>query len=258
MRTAGKIVLGTALGAALAASSPTNAQTCNGTHPLLPDGRVNAALSSSTAADHVNYFFRGKPGRSYFIDVRGLNRDYAAGNFSVNASVGTSCPTTNGTGVRVTSTIEPTGSGFGAASLTIQVAIDSYVYVRAGWTSGSAVPMEATLVDTTLFSPTWSTVTTYDTYYSFQNTTNALCTATLTQSDTTGAVAATATLPIPAGTTAAANTVSLGTPRNKTGTATLTHDCPAGGILVQMAVANFTSTPAYIQAINFVPVRNLH
>jgi hypothetical protein len=62
-------------------------------------------------------------------------------------------------------------------------------------------------------------------------------------------------LTIPAGATASTNTAALVTPRNATGTARLTHDGPPDALLAEAAIANFSTSPAYIQPVKFGAVR---
>jgi len=109
--------------------------------------------------------------------------------------------------------------------------------------------------DTTLFSPAWSDNGTFDTYYSFQNTTGATLHGTLTLLDQTGAVVMTSNLPIPVGQTASTNTAALGIGRNRTGTARFTHDGPPGAVIAEAAIANFSISPAYVQPVKFLAVR---
>ena len=59
--------------------------------------------------------------------------------------------------------------------------------------------------------------------------------------------------------TVSTNTVSMNVPRNLSGTAVFTHDCPPGSQLVSAAIANFTISPTpYYQEVKFQPVRAAH
>ena len=109
--------------------------------------------------------------------------------------------------------------------------------------------------DTTLYSPAWSTNASFNAYYSLQNATAAAIAVTLTLRDTAGASLATFSMSIPAGQIVTTNTVALGVARNRTGTAKLTHDGPPGAIVVESAIANFSSNPAYVQPVKFQAVR---
>jgi hypothetical protein len=107
-----------------------------------------------------------------------------------------------------------------------------------------------------MYSPAWSTNGSFDTFYSFQNTTGASRVGTLTLRDTTGAVVSVIfPVTIPASQTASVNTASLGIARNRTGIATFTHNGPPGAILPEAAIANFSLNPAYVQPVKFQAAR---
>jgi hypothetical protein len=101
----------------------------------------------------------------------------------------------------------------------------------------------------------WSTNGAFETFYSVQNTTGVVLNGALTLLDTTGVVVSTLTLAIPAGQTVSANTQSLGTTRQRSGTARFTHDGPPGAAIVEAAISNFSLNPAYIQPVKFQAVR---
>jgi hypothetical protein len=61
---------------------------------------------------------------------------------------------------------------------------------------------------------------------------------------------------IAAGQTASTNTAALGIGPNQTGTARFTHDGPPGAVLAEAAIANFSTTPAYVQPVKFQAVRD--
>jgi len=121
--------------------------------------------------------------------------------------------------------------------------------------AGSPIPVSFTWSDTTMYSPAWSTNGTFNTFYSFQNTTTASLNGTLTLLDNAGAVLSTFSLPIPSGQTTTTNTQALAVTPNRTGTARFTHDGPPGSILAEAAIANFAISPAYVQPVKFQAVR---
>jgi hypothetical protein len=108
-----------------------------------------------------------------------------------------------------------------------------------------------------MFGPAWSTISNYNTYYSFSNTTNASITGTLTLTTTTGASGGTTTFTIAAGRAFFTNTSpsGLNTVRGVTGNAIFTHDGPPGAIVVESDIANFTLSPPYVQPVKFRPIR---
>src|SRR5262249_14095015 len=63
--------------------------------------------------------------------------------------------------------------------------------------SGSPVTSTYSWSETTMYSPAWNTSGSYDTFYSFHNTTGKTLNGTLTLLDTTGATASTVALVIP-------------------------------------------------------------
>ena len=121
--------------------------------------------------------------------------------------------------------------------------------------SAVAIPISFSWSDTIMFSPAWSDNGSFDTFYSFQNTTGATLHGTLTLLNPAGGVVTTANLTIPTGQTASMNTAALGIARNQTGTAKFTHDGPPGAILAEAAIANFSINPAYVQPVKFQAMR---
>src|SRR5207245_2584203 len=105
-----------------------------------------------------------------------------------------------------------------------------YVDVRIGNTLPTGVQIMISMTETTMFSPVWSTNASYDTFYSFQNTTNASCHADIDLRDLAGSPVKNVELEIASGTTSSLNTASLGLPRNATGVAWFQHNCPPGAI----------------------------
>jgi len=123
--------------------------------------------------------------------------------------------------------------------------------------SASAIEYSITISETTQFSPGWSTNGSYDSFYSLYNTTSSTITGTLTLFNTAGTAVTTQPVTIAAGATTSTNTSAMGTVRNTTGTARLTHNGPPGAILAEAAIANFTISPTpYFQFIHFEPTRD--
>src|SRR5262249_5963253 len=131
-------------------------------------------------------------------------------------------------------------------------------FFRAKLVNASASAIAYTVIwsDTTLYSADWSTSGTYNTYYSFDNTTGASITGRLVPFDAAGGVAATfGPTTIPAGQKMRTNTAALAIMRNRTGTAVFTHDGPPGGIVIEADVADFSQPHPYIQPVKFRSVR---
>ncbi|MGH2899299.1 MAG: hypothetical protein ACRDMZ_11540, partial [Solirubrobacteraceae bacterium] len=154
---------------------------------------------------------------------------------------------------RDTATLEPRSGG---ARLSFSAGGNDPLYrVRLTNPGGSPLDFAAQLRETTLFSTAWSTNGTFNTYYSFQNTTTASIAGTLRLRNTAGTEVAAVPVAILAGATASVNTVSAGAPRSQTGVATFTHDGPPGAVLIVATIANFATTPATVQPVKFESVR---
>jgi hypothetical protein len=222
---------------------------------LLPDNRK----FSFTIPNATTYYFfvNHRVGNSYSLEVVG---DFPFGwpQGAANITAVTTVPGLvhtqtkdpiifstgpgNNVGDRVSWTVAAVGSGFDEFSITNN--------------TGGSVSLIASASDTTLFSSAWSTNGSYDTFYSLYNTTSAACNGTLTLYNTAGTAVTTASLAIPSGATTATNTSALATPRNLSGTAKFSSDCPPGGMLAEAAIANFTITPTpYFQFVHFEAVR---
>jgi hypothetical protein len=164
------------------------------------------------------------------------------------------CSGTSTLAVHDTTGIDPPAPASRRVSFT---ASGEETFFRAKLFNGSGTSLSFTFAwsETSLYGPAWSTNGTYDTYYSFQNTTGATVNGTLTLMDAAGTVLSTSPVSVPAGATGSANTSSLAVARSRTGTAKLAHDGPPGAIVAEAAIANFSFSPAYVQPVQFKAVR---
>ncbi|PYQ02602.1 MAG: hypothetical protein DMF82_15615 [Acidobacteria bacterium] len=220
---------------------------------VVPDGR----LASRTIGAGADLWFAAnvKIGNWYSLEFKNASGSTPPGVLMLfRGDDGCSGSTT--AAPADTAAIDPAGTGgitrvsFGASGT--QTFFRAKLYNGAG----SPVTFNFSWSDTTMYSPAWSTNGSFNTYYSFQNTTGASRVGTLTLRDTTGAVVSVIfPVTIPAGQAASVNTASLGIVRNRTGTATFTHNGPPGAILAEAAIANFTLSPAYVQPVKFQAVR---
>jgi hypothetical protein len=120
------------------------------------------------------------------------------------------------------------------------------------------VTYSVSVAETTMFSPAWTTNGTFDTYWSFQNTTNAAITGQLTLFDLNGnQVQSLAIGPIPVKGIFGTNTVSLGVVRNKVGNVRFSHDGPPGAVEIKANQANFATSPPFIELVPFAAVREV-
>ncbi len=222
---------------------------------MVADGRLSQTVAIPAAGQRC-FYFQGVAGRAYSVEVETVFADSVAWT-SFLGVVNSVCPGADAAGLTNTSLTDP---GYVAPAYGRRVSFvaptTGYYMFTVNNTSGITESWRGSVTDTTQFSPAWSTNGTYDTFYSLHNTTNATCTGTLTLRDTGGPVVTTAAITVASGATTATNTVALGTVRNTTGTARLTHNCPPGGILAEAAIANFTISPTpYFQFIHFQSVR---
>jgi uncharacterized repeat protein (TIGR01451 family) len=226
---------------------------CNSEIVAVPDGR----LTASTLPAGANGWFGAsvRIGSSYSVEFK---NDTGSGTppgvltvFSGDdGCVGPSTLTTTDT-----SAIDPAGtSGIARVSFTA-AGTQTYFRARLVNSTGGPVAFSFAWSETTLFSAAWSTNGSFDTFYSFQNTTEAALNGTLTLFDTAGTELSTFVLTIPGGQTASTNTAALAVARSRTGTAKFTHNGPPGAILAEATIANFSLNPAYVQPVKFQATR---
>jgi uncharacterized repeat protein (TIGR01451 family) len=247
--------------AGLADSDPSNNAatdddflTCASYVATVPDGR---RTTHTVAAGSSQWFISSlHAGSSYSAEVLD---DLSAGVAPVLEVFrgDDGCSGTSTAGTRDISLIDPPGGSVARASF-VASGSDPVYRVRVDNASGGPVSYSMSIGETTLFSAAWSSLGSYETYYSLQNTSSAPVSGTLTLRDTTGAVVATGPLSIPAGRTVSTNTVGLGVAVDRTGTATFTHDGPPGSVLAAAAIANFTFTRPYVQVVRFEATREAH
>jgi len=221
---------------------------------VVPDGR----LTTKTLGAGAEAWFGAslQIGNSYSAEFKKTSGDSIPLGTLTPFSGDDGCSGTSTMTYRETASIDP---GSGAASRRISfTAAGTSTFFRARLDNGAgpSMPISFSWSDTTLFSPAWSTNGSYDTYYSFQNTTGAAMGGTLTLLDASGAVLSTFGVSIPPGQTMSVNTASLAVSRNRTGTAKLSHDGPPGAILAEAVIANFSISPAFVQPVKFQAVRD--
>jgi uncharacterized repeat protein (TIGR01451 family) len=230
-------------------ATDTDLQLCSGEHTLVGDGRTARVTVAGAATQWL--LLSTHPGYSYTVEVadpRGASTPSLPELFLVkDGCVGTTTATR-----RDITTIDPAAPGTVRFAFTSS---DPSYRLRFSNPTGAPVVYSAALVETTQFSASWTSSGSYNTYYSFQNTTDATITATLLLVKTDGTSVGTTTLTIPGGTTVATNTAALAVPRGAAGTARLTHDGPAGALVSEAAIANFGFQPAYVQPIRFRSAR---
>jgi uncharacterized repeat protein (TIGR01451 family) len=222
---------------------------CLGETVIVPDGRVT---EGSIAGGATRWFgARLTIYNSYSIEFKSTTGGPPPWTLTVfkgnDGCTGSSTVTTHDT-----SDADPPGS----TRLSFE-ATGNESFFRARLVNGSAspIPVSYSLSDTTMYSAAWSTNGSFDTFYSFQNTTNTTLHGLLSFFITTGGLEGIIPITLPPGQTVSTNTVALARTRNLTGTVKLIHDGPPGGVLAEAAIANFSLSPAYVQPVRFQAVR---
>jgi hypothetical protein len=246
-----------ALTVLLLAPGTTQAEgtTCGSETVYIPDGRI----LRSTIPDATTFWFlvQIQSDRSYTVEVH-----FDTSTQNAPAPTVTVRQDTDGCGASTLVTAdrrftEPVMRS-GGSRLSFVTTNNPPGPLRISIQNDTGATQTYTLVvnETTLFSTAWSTIGTYDSFYSLYNTTNSTCHGTLRLFTTAGSTVTEAPVTIGSWATVSTNTRALGTPRDSGGTATFTHDCPAGGVLAEAAIANFTITPTpYFQGVKFQPTR---
>jgi hypothetical protein len=224
--------------------------TCANPTVIVPDGRI----TTSTIGGGATFFFRITSRSTYSYSAEFHNVLGAAvqtpGVLTVYSDA--AC----GTPITPTSTTNHDPGDLNGVRVSF-TATSAQTIFSLNNTSGGAITYSFSVSDTTMFSPAWSTNGTYNTFYSFMNTTGVSIDGALTLYNTSGAqVGPTTPFTINANSTAATNTSAMGTTRNAAGTAKFTHNGPPAAILAEAAIANFTITPTpYFQGVKFQPAR---
>lgn len=245
-------LLGVLLGASLTARANNNG--CTGAIWLTPDGS-----SVSDTFDNLTgqrwYKFVAKANRSYAIMTEsfvGIDNGAVTGVDVVeDACAGT--PLT----VTTTASTEPVsgpGSG-GAVRVSLKVAANTDVFFDVAGAVGATIRVR--VVETTLFSPRWSTFGGFYTSWGINNTTNASCSVTL-DVRTSGGVAvggSPVTFAVAAGAIVFRDTrpTDLNVAANQAGKVILNHNCPPGGIQADAFMSNENTTPFAVIPVKFEP-----
>jgi hypothetical protein len=241
MRFRGQIAIAAMGLACLFAPSFAEAQTCSAFHPVIPDGKPSPVFTSSATTDHVSFFFRREPDRSYSVEVHNVSRDYRTVSYTVNVN-STNCPISDMAGLRLTSTIEPAQQGAGDfVRYSFTSTASGFVQFRGGATTGT-FDMQATVYDTTLFSNWFFLGGDYSAFTLVRNTTSSAVNYKISWrnaggaivASTTGAVAANGSVAVNGGAFAAAVAAV-------SGTVEITHDAPVGGLVASTTVLSGTT-----------------
>lgn len=245
-------------GAALAvdnwdSSTPDDDTAGNTRNALLPGDPPQRHDAEAVAATADEDWFRLSlvAGHSYEVRVTGRQDqcfDFFGANFQVLQSDAVTLITT---GVDASNTGALRSS---YRAIIPPVTTTQFGFVRlvgdAACTATSEYNIQ--LFDTTLFNPLWSTNGSFETFYRISNTTNDTINATLRMFNNAGVEVANTAIAIPGNSTAPTiNTgpTGLNIADNNAGQALITHDGPAGGLLVDGFTGIFSVFPPVVLPI---------
>lgn len=233
----------------LPAFASAEGTTCGAPTVIVPDGRI----TTSTIPNAGVFFFKisSRIGSSYSAEFHNVlgSAPTPPGTLAIfsDAACGTAA-TVNNTAANDPGDLNGARVSFTAGTIQTLFSLTN--------STGGTVTYSFSVSDTTLFSPAWTTNGSFDTFYSFLNTTGAPISGTLTLYTVAGVQVATNALTINPNSTASTNTVALATPRSNTGTAKFTHNGPPGAILAEADIANLSIVPTpYIQVVKFSQTR---
>lgn len=222
---------------------------CGGEAVIVPDGRVTADWIGAGAIRWFGASLRIY--NSYSLEFKSLTGADPSWTVTVVAGDG-GCNEAYAATTRDTSSLDPPGATRISFTAT---GVETFFRAKLDNNAGPPVAFSYRLSDTTLYSPAWSTNGSYDTFYSFQNTTNAALHGVLSFFLTDGGLEGLIPVTIPPGQTLSTNTAALARTRNRAGTVSLAHDGPPGSIVAEAAIANYSLGPAYVQPVKFQAVR---
>lgn len=232
----------------LGGSARADNTVCTGAIFVIPDGSLHQAV---LAPDQDRWFrFVAEPNRSYALLSENLDLTDSLGFVGMASPIAPDCagsdlPNAIPETVSPAST-DPLGT-VGSVRRTFVAATETNVFFRVRSTAAGNIRIR--VEETTIFSPAWTTNGTFETFYSLQNTTNRDINGTLTLYSLVGTVVDTITAVIPNRGTLSTNTSAMATSRSQTGVAVFTHDGPPGAILCEVAIANYTTSVPYVQAV---------
>jgi hypothetical protein len=239
-------------------TSPVLTQVVGSDSPsrtFVPDGRP--AQGTIVAGTTLWFAIPTTIGNSYSVEVKNTTGTGVTLALTIFKGDDT-CSAGSTLVTRDTSGVNP-GHGSNGVRLAFSASGNNPVHkVRLVNASGVGVSYSVGVSDTTMFSPAWTTNGTFDTYWSFQNTTNAANTGQLTLFDLNGVlVQSLAVGPIPANAIFGTNTVALGVVRNRVGNVRFTHDGPPGAVVIKANQANFATSPPFIELVPFEAKRQI-
>ena len=221
----------------------------SGFNPLLvPDG--TPVMETIPASGGRIYIAQLTAGRSYSLQVTSPPENLSLSAYTLEISgtlLGGAATTTDTTTIdpRIVE-IELFGGAFkdhGGRRISILVSSSGgFDFTFCNTDSSNDHPLVVSLVETTLFNPLWSTFGVFETFYRFQNSTNASCNVTLRMVNDAGTQVANPSFAIPANSTAPTRTTGptdLNLANDQAGQAIITHNCPPGAIQLDGFLGRF-------------------
>jgi hypothetical protein len=216
---------------------------CKGAVFLVPDGSLHTG--TFTAVGQLRWFrFAPKAGRSYSIGIENLSPtdlqpfvEFSEDNTRLESCAGPEFATL------FTESLDPASRavkgtiGSARASFTAEKSVDAFFAISTGKVKQS---FRIHIEETTMNSPWFTTMGSYETFYRLANTTSGLVNATLRLVNEAGATVASHSLALAADSVAsviytgvaAPGMIGLAVADNTTGQAILTHSGPPGAIAI--------------------------
>ncbi len=235
---------------------------CSGAVLMVPDGSPHEGTFTAPGQQRW-YRFIAKENRSYAVMTENLSSTDEQFALSIAFDPTSSCNPNDTLLSTIGESTEPVALSFGSGSerFLIVVPFDTNVFFPLVGFSGGAFRVR--VEETTLFNPLWSTFGGFETFYRFQNSTNASCDVTLRMVNDAGMQVANTTFPIPANSTVP--TVFTGPTAqgglnladNQAGQAVITHDCPPGAIQVDGFTGRFDLAAPVVLPIKIQTARQM-
>jgi hypothetical protein len=173
-------------------------------------------------------------GRSYHVMAWGPFGGGTNGEDDIDISVGLFTDATCTTPAQTVSTTafepEPNAPGHVGAQASLIPTATGPLYIQVHNNTASAAPLQAIIVETTLFSPWWFTGGTNQAFIEVTNNMDTATTAVVTVRKADGSTCGTSNVPLAAGGNAAVSVKALGTCANASGSAQIAFNGTPGGL----------------------------